>query len=82
MESEKTKFLIATERQKVAEKEAETQRKQNIIKAQSEAEVSKIIKEKEINEHESKKTIQIIENTIYLEDQKTRSDAEYCKINA
>ncbi len=64
MESEKTKYLIANERQKVIEKEAETSRKQNIIKAQSEAEVSKIIKEKEINEQESKRKIQEIESTI------------------
>ncbi len=64
MESEKTKFLIASERQKVLEKEAETLRKQNIIKAQAEAEVSKIVKEKEINEHESKKRIQVIESIL------------------
>jgi hypothetical protein len=64
MESEKTKYLIANEKQKVLEKEAETTRKQNIIKAQSEAEVSKIVKEKEINEHESKKRIQEIESKI------------------
>jgi len=62
MEGEKTKLFIATERQKVLEKEAETIRKQSIIKAESEAEVSKIVKEKEINEHESKKKIQIIES--------------------
>ncbi len=62
MESEKTRYLIASERQKVLEKEAETTRKQNIIKAQSEAEVSKIIKEKEINEQESIRKIQEIES--------------------
>lgn len=62
MEAEKTRYLIANERQKVIEKEAETSRKQNIIKAQSEAEVSKIIKEKEINEQESAKKIQEIES--------------------
>jgi len=78
MESEKTRYLIAIERQKVLEKEAETLRKQNVIKAQSEAEVSKIVKEKEINEQESKKKIQEIENSIYLEKQKTFTDAEFC----
>jgi hypothetical protein len=62
MESEKTKFLIANERQKVLEKEAETLRKQNIIKAKAEAEVSKIVKEKEILEHEAKLKIQEIES--------------------
>jgi hypothetical protein len=62
MESEKTRYLIANERQKVIEKEAETLRKQNIIRAESEAEVSKIVKSKEINEQESKKKIQEIES--------------------
>ena len=90
MESEKTKYLIANERQKVLEKEAETTRKQNIIKAQAEAEVSKIVKEKEINEQESKKRIQEIESNyfifkkildqIYLEKEKTKTNAEYYKI--
>ena len=81
MESEKTKYLIASERQKVVEKESETLRKQNIIRAQSEAEVSKIIKEKEINEQESKQTIQEIENNIYIDKQKAETDAEFCKYN-
>ena len=62
MEAEKSKLFIANERQKVLEKEADTQRKQNIIKAQSEAEVSKIRKEKEISEIESKRQIQQIES--------------------
>jgi hypothetical protein len=65
MESEKTNFMIATERQKVLEKEAETIRKQEIIKAQTEAQVSLINKEREINEHESKKRIQSIESIYY-----------------
>ena len=66
MEAEKTRFLIANEKQKVVEKEAETIRKQNIIKAESEAEVSKIIKNMEINEQESKKKIQEIESNFSL----------------
>ncbi len=78
MESEKTKFLIATERQKVAEKEAETERIQNIIRAKSDAEVSKIVQEKFILEQDAKKKIQDIENSIYLEREKTKTDAEFC----
>lgn len=66
MESEKTRFLIANERQRVLEKEAETLRKQNIIKAESDAEVSKIIKLKEINEQESKRKIQEIESNLKI----------------
>ncbi len=67
MESEKTKFFIATEKQKVLEKEAETTRKQNVIIAQADSEVSKIVKEKEINEQEAKKRIQIIESKNFIE---------------
>ena len=81
MESEKTKFLIAIERQKVSAKEAETLQKQNLMKAQSDSEISKIIKEKEINEHESKKRIQEIENAIYLDNQKAIADAEFYRIS-
>ena len=88
MESEKTNFMIATERQKVLEKEAETIRKQEIIKAQTEAQVSLINKEREINEHESKKRIQSIESIylflnldeIYLNREKTIADAESYRI--
>jgi len=66
MESEKTKFLIANEKQKVSEKESETIRKRDIILAQSQAEVSKINKEQEINEQQAKKKIQEIESKYYL----------------
>ena len=52
MESEKTKYLIGIEKAKILEKDAETNRIQSIIKAKADAEVSKIVKEKEINEHE------------------------------
>ena len=42
MEAEKTKLLIATQRQKVVEKEAETERKRAIIAAEKEAKVKLI----------------------------------------
>jgi hypothetical protein len=80
MESEKTKYLIEVERQKVAEKEAETVRKQSVIKAQAEAEVSKIKKQQEIYEYEAKKTMQSLENQMYLEKQKAITDAEDYKV--
>lgn len=79
MEAEKTKLMISTERQKVLEKEAETIRKQNVIKAQTEAEISKINQEKEINEQETKKKISQIENQMYLERIKNEADAAYYK---
>lgn len=40
MESEKTKLLISTQRQKVIEKDAETERKKAVIEAEKEAQVN------------------------------------------
>merc|ERR1711910_273110 len=42
MEAEKTKLMISTQRQKVVEKEAETERKKAVIEAEKEASVGKI----------------------------------------
>merc|ERR1719220_2382744 len=42
MEAEKTKLMISTQRQKVVEKEAETDRKKAVIEAEKEAQVAKI----------------------------------------
>lgn len=64
MESEKTKFLIANEKQKVTEKESETLRKRDIILAESQAEVSKINKAREINEQKAKKKIEEVESNL------------------
>merc|ERR1719373_1407148 len=53
MEAEKTKLLIATQHQKVVEKEAETDRKRAVIEAEKEAQVAKIKYEQNILEKES-----------------------------
>ena len=47
-QAEKTKLLIATQTQKVVQKEAETERKRATIEAQMLADVSKIKMEKQI----------------------------------
>lgn len=65
-EAEKTKLLIAEQRQKVVEKEAETERKQAIIEAEKQAQVSKIEFEQKIMEKESMKQISIIESNKYM----------------
>ena len=39
MEAEKTKLMISTQRQKVIEKDAETERKKAVIEAEKEAQV-------------------------------------------
>merc|ERR1719436_1760506 len=61
MEAEKTKLMISTERQKVVEKEAETERKKSIIEAEKNATVAKIVYEAKILEKESFRKIARIE---------------------
>lgn len=46
MEAEKTKLLIATEAQRVVEKEAETEKKKSTIEAQMLSDVSRISMDK------------------------------------
>merc|ERR1712045_466703 len=65
MEGEKTKLLITTQRQKVVEKEAETERKKAIIEAEKEAHVAKIQYERMIMEKESNQRIAEIEDKIH-----------------
>ncbi len=77
MESEKTKLLISTQRQKVVEKEAETERKKAVIEAEKEALVAKIEYERKILEKESIQKMEKIDDTIHLDKQKSKADAEF-----
>jgi regulator of protease activity HflC (stomatin/prohibitin superfamily) len=79
MEAEKTKLLIAAERQKVVEKEAETERKRAIIEAEKVALVAKIQWEQKIMEKESEKKMAEIEDLTHLGREKARTDADYYK---
>ncbi|KAJ7527781.1 hypothetical protein O6H91_16G070600 [Diphasiastrum complanatum] len=80
MEEERTKVLIAVERQKVVEKEAETQKKKAVTEAEKDAHVSKIYMEQRLMEKESNKRQQEIENEIYLSREKSLTDASYYRI--
>merc|ERR1719414_1347802 len=80
MESEKTKLLISTQRQKVVEKEAETERKKAVIEAEKEASVAKIQYERKILEKESLQKMAKIEDEMHLAKEKSRTDAEYYRI--
>ncbi len=80
MESEKTKLLISTQRQKVVEKEAETERKKAIIEAEKEAQVAKINFEKQIMEKESVQKMALIDDEIHLAKEKSRTDAEFYRV--
>lgn len=77
MEGEKTKLMIAAQRQKVVEKEAETERKKAVIEAQKAAEVSRIQFEQKIMEKESTRKMSEIEDATHLARMKARADAEF-----
>merc|ERR1719151_91875 len=66
MEAEKTKLLISTQRQRVIEKDAETERKKAVIEAEKEAQVAKIKYEQKIMEKESNQKIAEIEDKIHM----------------
>merc|ERR1719412_1670210 len=80
MEGEKTKLLIATQHQKVVEKEAETDRKRAVIEAEKEAHVAKIQYDRRILEKESVQKMERIDDTIHLAREKSKSDAEHYRL--
>merc|ERR1719419_2188804 len=80
MEAEKTKLLISTQKQKVIEKDAETERKKAVIEAEKEAQVAKIKYEQNILEKESFATMEKITDSIHLAKERTKTDAEFYKI--
>lgn len=77
MESERTKLLIVAESQKLKRSEAETNQTQEIIRANSKLEVSKINIQKMINEKTNEKKISEIQNKIDLDKAKFEIDAEF-----
>jgi hypothetical protein len=77
MEGEKTKLLIATQVQKVVEKEAETESRRAAIEANKIAAVSEINMQKEIAEKESLQKISLIQDAMHLQREKTLADAEH-----
>merc|ERR1719337_54854 len=80
MEAEKTKLMISTQRQKVVEKEAETERKKAVIEAEKEASVGKIQYDRKILEKESLQKMAKIEDEMHLAKEKSRTDAEFYRI--
>lgn len=69
--------LIAVERQRVAEKEAETQKKIAISEAERNAHVSKIQMEQKLMEKDSARKQEEIANSMYLAREKSLADASY-----
>eukprot|EP00051_Salpingoeca_urceolata_P022373 m.363051 g.363051 ORF g.363051 m.363051 type:complete len:225 (+) comp19963_c0_seq17:3191-3865(+) len=77
IEAEKTKLLIATQHQKVVEKEAETERRKAVIEAEKESAVAKIKNEERVAEKEAHRRMSEIEDEMYLAKQRARVDAEF-----
>merc|ERR1712133_189502 len=80
MEAEKTKLLISTQRQKVVEKEAETERKKAVIEAEKAAQVAKIKYEQNILEKEAMQKMETITDAIHLARKRAHADAEFYTI--
>lgn len=77
MEAEKTKLLISVQKQKVVEKEAETDRKRAIIEAEKVAQVAEIQYNQKIMEKKKQKEISQIENEAHHAKVIAEADAEY-----
>ncbi|KAM4121177.1 hypothetical protein ACJW30_03G188500 [Castanea mollissima] len=80
MEEERTKVLIAIEKQRVVEKEAETSKKMAISEAEKIANVSKILMEQKLMEKDSARKQQEIENQIYMAREKSLADAYFYRL--
>merc|ERR1719452_397271 len=80
MEAEKTKLMISTQRQKVIEKDAETERKKAVIEAEKEAQVARIKYEQNILEKESMQKMETINDMVHLAKEKSKTDADFYKI--
>ncbi|KAM7484429.1 hypothetical protein LguiA_000438 [Lonicera macranthoides] len=77
MEEERTKVLIAVEKQRVAEKEAETHKKIAISEAEKNAHVSKIQMEQKLTEKDSLRKEEDIANAMYMAREQSLADANF-----
>ncbi|MFS7949643.1 putative Band 7 domain-containing protein [Helianthus anomalus] len=77
MEEERTKVLVAVERQRVAEKEAVIQKKIAITEAEKNAYISKIVMEQKLMEKDCLRMQEEIENAMYIAREKSLADAKY-----
>ncbi|KAL5968543.1 Erlin-1 [Taenia solium] len=77
MEAEKTKLLIAEQRQRVVEKEAETERRRAVIEAEQAAEVAAIEWRMRLSAKENEQAIAAIEDGIRASRARADADAEF-----
>jgi len=77
IENEKTQYQISVEEQKVAEKRAETKRKEASINAQAELEVAEIQLRIQVANREAKAKMEAIEDEIHLNREKSKAEAAF-----
>mmetsp|Transcript_56872 Transcript_56872/g.149815 ORF Transcript_56872/g.149815 Transcript_56872/m.149815 type:complete len:271 (+) Transcript_56872:226-1038(+) len=80
MEAQKTQLMIAAEKQRVVEKEADTEKRRAKIEAEKMAEVSIIKKRQEIMEQEAARNISHIRDEMHRAREKAFADAEAYRI--
>ncbi|GIM03023.1 hypothetical protein Vretimale_7832 [Volvox reticuliferus] len=80
MEVERTKALVALERQRVMEREAEAERVKAVAQAQRAAETSAIRMQQLLAEKEAERAQAEIEDAMFLARQKARADAEQYRL--
>ncbi|CAI6004276.1 unnamed protein product [Closterium sp. NIES-64] len=80
MEEERTKVLIAMERQKVVEKEAETEKKRAVSEAEMAAQVSRVLMEQRVREKESQQRQQQIDDEVFVAREKALADAHHYRV--
>jgi len=76
MEREKTKLLIAQQKQRVTLKEAETDAKKEVIEAEKQKRVAEITARKNLEEKEAESTMASIEDQVYVDTKRSQADAE------
>lgn len=77
MEAEKTKLLVKIQEQKVVEKEAETERRKQVIEAERAAEVAKIQNQQQVDARKAEQEIMSISDQMHVDQMKAKADALY-----
>jgi regulator of protease activity HflC (stomatin/prohibitin superfamily) len=77
VESERTKYTLAVQKQHVAEREAQNARERAKIEAQKELDVSLIVGAQKVNEKNGLLETQLIENEMHISHQKATADAQF-----
>jgi len=80
MEGEKTKLMVATQSQKVKEKESETEKMRATIEAEKHLTVSRISMEQQIMEKESQKKMKQLEDEALFFHEKVLADADFYRV--